>query len=308
MRDSRIRPIVVYLLAVISGVFAVTCSAPAQDVRKTLSPEALNPEQLIRDTVYNELHDHEQHGYWQYNIRKKTGNELVSLEQVETRNGPIQRLIAVDGEPVTAQRQHDEEVRLEELLSDPAKQRKVRDQYLDDERRIERIMQLLPVAFLYQWEGMEGGNYCLSFKPNPAFHPPTIEARVFHAMQGRVYVNARWKRLDRLDGRLMDNIEFGYGLLGKLNKDGWFSLKRTQVSETDWKTEVLEIHVSGRAVLFKTIAKDTREERFGFREVSRDISLGEAKHMLDLDQRVARGPDPTLAHPPILGGSSFLKH
>ncbi len=35
------------------------------------------------------------------------------------------------------------------------KQRKVREQYLEDERRIERIMQLLPIAFLYQYEGME---------------------------------------------------------------------------------------------------------------------------------------------------------
>jgi hypothetical protein len=107
-------------------------------------------------------------------------------------------------------------------------------------------------------------------------------------MQGKVYVNARWKRLARLDGRLMDNIDFGYGLLGQLNKGGWFSLERTRANETDWKTEMLEIHVSGRAVLFKTIAKDTREERFGFRAVPRDISLGEAKRMLDSEYTVAR--------------------
>jgi len=287
MRNSRIRPIVVYLIAVISGVFAAS-SAPGQDVRKIPNAATLNPEQLIRDTVYNELHDHEGHGYWQYTIHKKTANELMSLEQVETKSGPVQRLIAVNGEPLTAQRRHDEDVRLAEFLSDSAKQRKVREQYLEDERRIERIMQLLPIAFLYQYEGMEGDNYCLSFRPNPAFHPPTIEARVFHAMQGKVYVNARWKRLARLDGRLMDNIDFGYGLLGRLNKGGWFNLDRTRANETDWKTEMLEIHVSGRAVLFKTIAKDTREERFGFREVPRNITLSDAKRMLDSEYTVAR--------------------
>ena len=288
MRDSRIRPIVVYLIAVISGVFAAPGCAPGQDVRKISSAAGLKPEQLIRDTVYNELHDHEGHGYWQYTILKKTSKELVSVEQVETKSGPVQRLIAVNGEPLTPQRRHEEDVRLEEFLSDAAKQRKVREQYLDDEKRIERIMQLLPIAFLYEYEGMEGDNYCLNFRPNPAFHPPTIEARVFHAMQGKVYVNARWKRLARLDGRLMDNIDFGYGLLGRLNKGGWFSLERTRANETDWKTEMLEIHVSGRAVLFKTIAKETREERFGFREVPRDITLGDAKRMLDSEYTVAR--------------------
>jgi hypothetical protein len=288
MRDSRIRPIVVYLIAVISGVFAAASSAPGQDVRKISTSAALNPEQLIRDTVYNELHDHEVHGYWQYMVHKKTANDLMSLEQVETKSGPVQRLIAVNGEPLTPQRRHDEDVRLEEFLSDSAKQRKVREQYLDDEKRIARIMQLLPIAFSYQYEGIEGDNYCLSFRPNPAFHPPTIEARVFHAMQGKVYVNARWKRLARLDGRLMDNIDFGYGLLGRMNKGGWFNLERTRANETDWKTEMLEIHVSGRAVLFKTIAKDTREERFGFREVPRNITLSDAKRMLDSQYTVAR--------------------
>ncbi len=119
MRNSRIRPIVVYLIAVISGVFAAS-SAPGQDVRKIPNAATLDPEQLIRDTVYNELHDHEGHGYWQYTIHKKTANELMSLEQVETKSGPVQRLIAVNGEPLTAQRRHDEDVRLAEFLSDSA--------------------------------------------------------------------------------------------------------------------------------------------------------------------------------------------
>lgn len=289
MRDSRIRPIVVYLLAAISSVAAWADSAPAQVVKEAPFAATMDPDQLIRDTVYNEMHDHEQHGYWQYMIHKKTASELLSLEQVETSNGPVHRLIAVDGKPLTAQRRHEEEVRLEELLSNPGKQRKVREQYLDDEKRIERIMQLLPVAFLYEYEGIEGENYCLSFRPNPAFHPPTIEARVFHAMQGKVYVNVRWKRLARLDGHLVDNIDFGYGLLGRLNKGGWFNLERVRASETDWKTETLEVHVSGRAVLFKTIAKDTREERLGFREIPRNTTLNEAKRMLDAEYTVARG-------------------
>jgi len=288
MRDSRIRPIVVYLLAAISSVAAWADNAPAQVVKGAPFAATMDPGQLIRDTVYNELHDHEQHGYWQYMIHKKTASELLSLEQVETSNGPVHRLIAVDGKPLTAQRRQEEEVRLEELLSNPGKQRKVREQYLDDEKRIERIMQLLPVAFLYEYEGVEGENYRLSFRPNPAFHPPTIEARVFHAMQGKVYVNVRWKRLARLDGHLVDNIDFGYGLLGRLNKGGWFNLERVRASETDWKTETLEVHVSGRAVLFKTIAKDTREERLGFREIPRNITLNEAKRMLDAEYTVAR--------------------
>jgi len=291
MRDSRIRPGVVCLLAVISGMSAWASNAPAKATKETTTIAAPNPEQLIRDTVYNEMHDHEAHGYWQYVVRKKTVNELDLLEQVETTNGPVHRLVAINGEPLSAQRRRAEEARLQELISDPGKQRKVREQYADDEKRIGRIMQLLPVAFLYEYEGIEGENYCLGFRPNPAFHPPTIEARVFHAMQGKVYVNTRWKRLARLDGHLVDNIDFGYGLLGRLYKGGWFNLERVRVSETDWKTGVLEVHVAGRAVLFKTIAKDTREDRSEFHEIPRDTTMDEAKRMLDAEYSVARRTD-----------------
>lgn len=291
MRESRVRLIVVCLLAVISVRALWAKDMPGKRDLSVVDP---NPEELIRDTVYNELHDHERHGYWQYVIRKHTSNEVDSLKQVETTDGPVQRLMAVDGEPLTAQRRRDEELRLKALLSDSGKQRKVREQYAEDEKRIGRIMQLLPVAFLYEYAGVEGENYCLSFRPNPAFHPPTIEARVFHAMQGKIYVSIRWKRLARLDGHLVDNIDFGYGLLGRLYKGGWFNLERVQVSQTDWKTKVLEVHVAGRAVLFKTIAKDTREERSGFREVPRDITMSEAKRMLDTDYTIVSRTDPKI--------------
>jgi hypothetical protein len=290
MRYSRVRPVVLCLLAVISCSTAWSEDTSRPSTKQTAP--TVNPDQLIRDTVYNEMNDHERHGYWQYSIRKKTANELDLMEQVETSNGPVHRLLAVNGAPLSTDRQREEENRLQELLTDPGKQRKIYEQYADDEKRIGRIMQLLPVAFLYEYEGIEGENYRLSFRPNPAFHPPTIEARVFHAMEGKVYVNMRWKRLARLDGRLVENIDFGYGILGRLYKGGWFNLERVGVSQTEWKTQVLEVHVAGRAVLFKTIAKESREERSSFHEVPRDTSLVEAKRMLDAEYAGNRRAEP----------------
>jgi len=31
--------------------------------------------QLVREVAYNELHDHERHGYWRYWVEKHTPNE-----------------------------------------------------------------------------------------------------------------------------------------------------------------------------------------------------------------------------------------
>jgi hypothetical protein len=285
MRKRSAHLILMYLLA------AVICPsgwAGGQPANQAAREERPDPQQLVRDTIYNEMHDHEQHGYWQYRVQKKAKNESELLERVETSEGPVQRLIAVNGEPLNSKRRQEEEDRLRVLLSDPGRQKQARQEYAEDEKRIGRTLQLLSTAFVYQYENADGENYCLSFLPNPDFHPSTIEARVFHAMQGKIYINKRWKRLARLEGHVMENIDFGYGLLGRLYQGGWFDMERVQVNQTDWKTRLLEVHVEGRAILFKTIAKNTHEERFGFQEVPEGITLSQAKHLLDEEYTVSR--------------------
>lgn len=240
------------------------------------------PRQLIRDVVYNEMHDHERHGYWAYFIQKRVGQESRTEEQVETREGPVHRLLTTGGRPLTPVERQREEERLSEVVTNPREQRAIRDKYLEDEKRIGRIMNLLPEAFTYEYDGVEGDDIRLRFQPNPDFNPSGYEARVFHAMGGRIWISKE-KRLARLEGHLIDDVVFGYGILGRLNKGGSFDLERVQVSATDWKTHVLDVHISGKAILFKTIAKDTHEVRSHFREIARETTVVQAKSLLDED-------------------------
>jgi len=113
----------------------------------------------------------------------------------------------------------------------------------------------------------------LRYRPNPAYPAHSIEARIFHAMNGELWVNATNKRLVRLDGRLNQDVSFGFGILGRLYQGGWFSLQRTQVSSTDWKTERFELHMKGRAILFKIITQEISELRSGFSPVATRLDL-----------------------------------
>jgi len=112
----------------------------------------------------------------------------------------------------------------------------------------------------------------------------SIEARIFHAMSGELWVSIRYKRLALLDGRVDENVDFGFGILGRLYKGGWFQLQRTRVSSTDWKIERLEVHMSGRAMLFKTIARETSEVRGGFAPVPAAMSVAQGVSLLDQPQ------------------------
>ena len=239
------------------------------------------PSQLVREVVYNELHDHELHGYWRYWIERHSQKGIRLDEQIETGEGPITRFDRSNGHPLDAAERLAEQDRLNHLLNSPAEQARHRQEYAEDEKRIGRIVALLPDAFLYEYAGEENGCYRLRFRPNPDYPARSIEARIFHAMNGELWVSIRYKRLARLDGHLVENVDFGYGILGRLYKGGWFQLQRTRVSATDWKTERLEMHMRGRAMLFKTIARETSEYRSGFSQVPAGISLGQGVSLRD---------------------------
>jgi len=243
--------------------------------------QSLPPGQLVREVVYNELHDHDQHGYWRYWIERRTQQQTQLEEQVETADGPVTRLILSNGRQLTAQGQQQEQDRLNHLLRSPQEQAERRRAYTDDEKRVGRILALLPDAFLFENAGEENGCLRLRFHPNPNYPARTIEARIFSAMSGELWINERFKRLARLDGHLDDNVDFGFGILGRLYKGGWFRLERTQVSSTDWKTDRLEVHMTGRAMLFKTIARETSEVRGGFAAVQAGMNLSQAAGLLE---------------------------
>jgi hypothetical protein len=251
-----------------------------------LTAQQLTPTQasyLVHEVVYNELHDHEQHGYWRYWIQKHTQNNTLLEEQIETTDGPIDHLIRNNGQPLNPESSREEQARLADLLSSPSEQARHRKEYFEDEKRIGRILALLPDAFAYTDAGEENGRRHLHFRPNPDYTAHSVEARVFHAMSGDLWLDTRYKHMARLDGHLEENLDFGYGILGRIYKGGWFRLERTQAGSTDWKTIRLEVHMTGRAMLFKTIARETSETRGGFVSVPRGMDLQHGLQLLEQD-------------------------
>ena len=278
VHPSSIPARVVSILTGVLAAVALPCMGQqTQPQNPTPSPTAT----LVREVVFNELHDHERHGWWRYWVEKHSAKETLLEEQVETSDGPVTRTLMLNGHPLDLQGQEQEQQKLRDLMSSPGKLADHRQAYLDDEKRIGRIVALLPDAFIYEDAGEDKGLRHLRFQPNPNYPPHSIEARIFHAMSGDLWIDTRMKRMARLSGLLLENVDFGYGILGRLYKGGSFELKRVQVNSTDWKTEQLEIHMNGRAMLFKTIARETSETRGGFVAVPPAMNLSQGMHVLE---------------------------
>ena len=258
----------------VAFLLAISCaaSAPAQS---SVPPAA----ELVKVVVANELADRAERHKWMYGIEKQEGKQTLTEEQVETKDGPLYRLLAIDGRPLDPDQRQQDNARIDRLLRDPSQQLKVKRAHDEDEQKLQTLMRLMPEAFLYDYDGVEGSLLRIKFRPNPNDYPSTYEGRVVHSLAGTILIDAQQKRLVKLSGQLIGSVEFGYGLLGRIDNGGTVEIGRMEVGPSQWKTALIDIQLSGRLVLFKTINKQEYETRSNFRAVPDDLSLWQANEL-----------------------------
>jgi hypothetical protein len=270
----------------VSALLGLLVAVPLAAQRPKPSPEPA--QQLVRDVIWNELHDTEQ-SHWEYlSIQTRSGQTLIR-EQVETSQGPVFRVLERNGTPLdTAQRQR-EARRVAAYVHDPSAVARIRRDHQQDQARLSSIMRMLPQAFLFQYQGVPSGDVArLSFRPNPAFVPSGYDARVVHALAGAMTVNLRYKRMIDIHGVISQTVNFGYGVLGYVDQGGTFEIHRRQVSPNHWKTDLVDVHVKGRILMLRNVSKDEREARSGFHRVAENTTLAQAKQLLS--QAAANSP------------------
>lgn len=206
-----------------------------------------------------------------YRLRKSSPRLSTTKELVETRDGTVAMLMAVNDQPLDAAQEQKEQARLNDLLTDPGKQRhRLQSQQADTARAL-KVLRALPNAFLYQYAGPvgHGAEHCerFAFSPNPGYIPPDLETQVLTAMVGEIWIDPASQRVVRLDAHLREDVDFGWGILGRLYRGGWISIEQADVGGGVWRIVRFRMNMSARVVI-KTRSFITTEEEGGFAPVS----------------------------------------
>jgi hypothetical protein len=209
---------------------------------------------------------------------------LTSVKEIlETRDGAVARLLSIADRPLSAEDEEKEQARLDGLLSDPSRQRHRKQSQDDDTGRALKVLRALPEAFLYQFAGTGWGPAGkvekFTFKPNPQFNPPDLETQVLTALTGEIWIDAAQSRVTRLEGHLRQDVDFGWGILGRLNKGGWIVIDQADVGGRQWRIVRFQMVMSGR-VLFKNKSFDTVEEQTQFAPLPAALGYRQAIQML----------------------------
>jgi hypothetical protein len=193
---------------------------------------------LARRVITNELKFQDDHTNWMYRLEKEEYGKKQVEEIIETKEGSLSRLLSINDLPLTVKQQEKEDQRVQELMTSPSAKRKLQRALDAETLQGRRLFKMLPDAFVFNYAGGDGTLVLLSFRPNPNFHPPSLEARVFHDMEGEMWVDCKQERLAAFNGQLKQDVNFGFGLLGHLDKGGHFEVRQAEVVPGHWDIDV----------------------------------------------------------------------
>lgn len=245
-----------------------------------VSHPAISAHDLVRAVIANELRPQADPTHWMYKVDKEQDGEGQTKEVVQTSNGSMEQLLAVNGHSLSPEKRREEMERIKRLPDHLQEHRQWEQAQKKAAEEAEVFMKMIPDAFMFTYAGSENGLVKLMFKPNPNYQPPSREGRVLHAMEGEVLVDADEKRLAGISGHLVEEVKFGGGLLGYLEKGGRFSVMRTEVAPAEWVLSAMEIDMKGKALFLKTIAVQQKEYRHDFHRLPADLTLRDAAELL----------------------------
>jgi hypothetical protein len=246
-----------------------------------------NPRALVSKMVQNELASQRQPQYWMYLDRDSKPEKTETDRVIQLPQCWVSWPVSINGHtPSDEEREHARE-QLEKLINDPDARKKNRDNIDSDGRKSAAMLKTLPDAFLFFRDGHVGKSIRLKFRPNPKYEPSSREAKVFHSMEGILLIDAKQTRLARLSGRLVSDVDFGFGILGRLEKGGTFEVVQSEVAPNDWELSLLDVHITGRALFFHTIGEQQHEVRSQFKPVPLDLTVAEAISIAARDSKAA---------------------
>jgi hypothetical protein len=256
----------------------------------TPATTSYSPQELVRRMVDTELRAQERdHSKWRFVSRKEADGKVVVAEKVQTSGGTLKRTLALNGRSLSADEQAKEEQQLEELVRDPAAQQKKLREEREDAEKAKNMFRMFPDAFIYSHAFDEKGLTALHFVPNPDFKPPTREATVFHALSGTLWIDTRQMRFFRMQASLTDDVKFGWGLLGHLDRGGTMLVEQKEVAPGHWEVVNMDLNLKGRAILFKSINVQEKEQNSRFERLDDQIDLARGLELLKQgDQTAAR--------------------
>ncbi len=244
-----------------------------------------DPAELVRRAAANEIRANDSHVYFMFKDRTEEKGHATTKEVIQTPQGGLLRTIAINDKSLTPEQRAKDDQKLQKFANDPDARRKRKESNKEEDQREALMLTSLPEAFIYSYAGEQPGPnggplIHLTFKPNPKFNPPNHETMVYQGMQGDMLIDAKAARIAKMDGTLFKDVDFGWGILGKLYKGGRFLIEQRDVGGGHWETVNQSLQFNGKILLLKPLTISSTETTTDFRPVAANLTTAQALELL----------------------------
>lgn len=266
--------------------------APQQQLIPGLPADA---NQFVRQAIYHSIEaESNDHTRWRYRFHREDDKNNYDRDVVETKDGELARTLFLHGQPLTPDERKQDEERMQKLVNSEEERTQRAKRVKEDSDKGQQMFRAIPDAFDFKYDGMEGGLVRLTFYPKANYDPPNRELKVFRSMNGSILIEPTQHRMAQLDGKLFEDVTFGWGLLARLNKGGTFRVTQREVESGHWEIAGLDVNMSGHAIFFKNINVKQHEVKSDFRRMPDGITMTEAYQLLEKgDGAVSATTSPT---------------
>src|SRR5579862_883825 len=290
MPRAKEKPIVAVMCAA-AVLFLAATHCRAQEP----APPQISADELVRQTVANEIAANNNPAVkHMFRSRKQTPRGTQTRLYVETNDAMAGLLIAQNDQPVSPDHQKAENDHLMWLMNDPDQLRKKRAREKDDADRTLRMVKALPNAFRYEYAGTQAGVanmgktgdelVRLKFTPNPSYSPPSHEEQVFAGMEGYLLIDVSEKRIAKIDGTLFRPVSFGWGIIGHLDRGGYFRVQQADVGQGAWEITAMALKMTGKILMFKSISINSDEVLSDFQRVPENLPFAKGVELLKAER------------------------
>ena len=107
----------------------------------------------------------------------------------------------------------------------------------------------------------------VTFKPRKDAKPRTREGRLARGFAGQIWIDEQAREVARVNAMAVDDLSFGYGVLGRLNEGATVTVRRQPIDANLWLPVSVRFNGEGRALLFRKLTINFALDWFDYRRV-----------------------------------------
>jgi hypothetical protein len=198
---------------------------------------------IIQKSVEANEKDFKAAPFFNYREEDRDGPNSKTYQVYMIDGSPYQRLIAMNGKPLSKEQSSQEEKKLEQERSrrpaESSGDRKNRiAKYEKDRHRDHALMQELTKAFDFKLVGTRKLQsrevYLLKATPKPGYNPPNMETQVLPGMEGQLWIDTKTYQWVKVTAKVIRPVSIE-GFLAQVQPGTRFELEKMPVGNGIWQ-------------------------------------------------------------------------